>query len=135
MEMTRILEIEEHVFFVGILNETQLVDFINSLDIYIHASFGETMSTAIMQAMACKKTIIASDVPGINNMIIQNKTGILVPVKEPDAIVNAVINLINNRELSHLLAENAFTFAKENYSGSIMFNRYKKIFTSWKSYI
>ncbi|MBK8495622.1 MAG: glycosyltransferase family 4 protein [Chitinophagaceae bacterium] len=53
--------------------------FLQSLDIYVHASLGETMSTAIMQAMACKLPIVASDVNGINNMIIHGKTGILVP--------------------------------------------------------
>jgi len=129
-EMTRLLGIDNHVFFVGILNEEKLVEFLNSLDIYIHASLGETMSTSIMQAMACKKPIIASDVPGINNMIIHNKTGILIPVKEPGAMAGAIENLINDRELRASLAENAFAFAKENYSGSIMFSRYNQIFTS-----
>ena len=40
------------------LAESELPAFLNSLDIYVHASFGETMSTAIMQAMACGKAIM-----------------------------------------------------------------------------
>ncbi|MBK7557617.1 MAG: glycosyltransferase [Chitinophagaceae bacterium] len=54
---------------------------------YLYSCFlGETMSTAIMQAMACGKPIIASDVPGIDNMIEHDITGILVPAKNAVAL-------------------------------------------------
>lgn len=130
MEMAKTLQIDKHVWFTGELNETELVTFLNNLDIYIHASFGETMSTAIMQAMACKKPVVASDVPGINNMLKQNETGMLVPVKDPESMSRVIQDLINNRDMRNSLADNAFTFAKENYSNLVMFNRYKQIFKS-----
>jgi glycosyltransferase involved in cell wall biosynthesis len=110
------------------LEEKDLVQFLQKLDIYIHASLGETMSTAIMQAMACSKPIIASDVPGINNMIKQNQNGLLVPAKNAGALCNAILQLINDPELSAELATNAFTFATENYSNKKMLQQYKEIF-------
>ena len=129
-EKVKELGISAEVEFTGILDQHALVTFIQSLDIYIHASLGETMSTAIMQAMACKKAIIASDVPGINNMIIQNISGLLVPVKDPESLAAAIEQLISNKELAAKLASNAYRFALENYSNTIMFNRYKQIFIS-----
>ncbi len=124
------LNIDDHVEFTGTLNQKELLTFIQSLDIYIHASLGETMSTAIMQAMACKKTIIASDVAGINNMIVQNVSGLLVPVKDPGSLAAAIQQLIDNKELAIKLANNAYQFSLDNYSNTVMFNRYKKIFNS-----
>jgi glycosyltransferase involved in cell wall biosynthesis len=122
------LGIVKEVIFTGQLNETALVDFLQKTDIYIHASLGETMSTAIMQAMACKKTIIASDVPGISNMIQHNKTGWLVEVKNMMAMADAIRKMINEPALASGLAANAFVYARENYANTTMFNRYKQIF-------
>ena len=48
--LSKQLNIDKNVQFTGLLSETDLVSFMQSLDIYIHASLGETMSTAIMQA-------------------------------------------------------------------------------------
>ncbi|MBK9533329.1 MAG: glycosyltransferase family 4 protein [Chitinophagaceae bacterium] len=129
-EKAAALQITNQVIFTGMLEEKELVDFLQQLDIYIHASLGETMSTAIMQAMACGKPIIASDVPGIDNMIEHDITGILVPAKNAVALAAAIERLINNPHLADKLADNAFTFAQTNYSGKKMLDNYKDIFTN-----
>lgn len=122
------LGIADKVIFTGMLEERDLVAFLQRLHIYIHASLGETMSTAIMQAMACRLPVIASDVPGINNMIQHNSTGMLVPVKDAVALANAIKQLINNPEIADELATNAFNFAVANYSNKRMLENYKTIF-------
>ncbi len=126
----QLLNITDKVIFTGMLKEKELVIFLHKVDIYIHASLGETMSTAIMQAMACGKPIIASDVMGINNMIENNITGILVPPKNAIAMAEALLHLINNTELAKQLATNAFNFAEENYSNKKMLDRYNEIFNT-----
>lgn len=130
IQHTRDLNISDKVTFTGMLEEKALVSFLQQLDIYIHASLGETMSTAIMQAMACGKPIVASDVPGINNMIDNHITGILVPPKNAREMANALLQLINNPALAEAMANNAFVFAKENYSNKIMLDRYNVVFNS-----
>ncbi len=126
---TASLNISDKVTFTGMLEEKNLVQFLQKLDIYIHASLGETMSTAIMQAMACGKPIIASDVPGINNMVKHHQNGLLVPPKNAAELSNSIAQLINDRQLRALMADNAFTFATENYSNKKMLQQYKEIFT------
>lgn len=121
------LNIENEVEFTGILEENNLVQFLHNLTIYIHASHGETMSTAIMQAMACGLPIIASDVPGINNMIINNKTGILVPVKDIKSMVDGILKYINNKNFRETMAINGFGYAKENFPAGKMLESYKKL--------
>ena len=122
------LNISHAVEFTGMLEETTLPQFINSLDIYVHATLGETMSTAIMQVMACRMPIIASDVLGVNNMIKHNQNGLLVPVKNAGVLSAAILQLISDTQLSAELAANAFTFATENYSNKKMLQRYNEIF-------
>ncbi len=121
------LGMEKHVKFVGLISEVEMPDFIHQLDVYIHSSFGETMSTAIMQAMACKKPIIASDVPGINNMIQHENTGLLVPVKDTGALHYAMIRLMGDQDLSINLATNAYNIAVDKFSNTLMLNQYKNL--------
>jgi glycosyltransferase involved in cell wall biosynthesis len=122
------LNISHAVEFTGMLEETALPQFINSLDIYVHATLGETMSTAIMQVMACRLPVIASDVLGVNNMIKHNQNGLLVPAKNAAGLSEAIMQLIKEPQLAAELAANAFTFATENYSNKKMLQRYNEIF-------
>jgi glycosyltransferase involved in cell wall biosynthesis len=122
------LGIHNKIEFTGMLEEAQLPGFINDLDIYVHATLGETMSTAIMQVMACRLPIVASDVLGVNNMIKHNQNGLLVPAKDPEKLSQAMALLIQDTTKAGELAGNAFTFATENYSNKKMLNSYNTIF-------
>ncbi|MEO5889797.1 MAG: glycosyltransferase family 4 protein [Ferruginibacter sp.] len=132
-ELAEELKISAQVQFTGLLDEPQLVGFLQSLDIYIHASLGETMSTAIMQAMACKLPVIASDVPGISNMITNKVTGILVPVQNTKALAHAIYSLITDAQKAGLIKEAAFNFAQSYYSNTTMFAKYKAVFEQLKT--
>jgi glycosyltransferase involved in cell wall biosynthesis len=126
INITEQLGISGDVVFTGMLNEEQLTAFLGSLDIYVHASLGETMSTAIMQAMACGLPIIASDVSGINNMITDKADGILVQAKNEQLLATALSTLINDPQLRKSLGQKAFTNAVNNYSNQTMFRSYRR---------
>ena len=113
-----------NVSFEGMLDEASSADFLKGLKIYVHASLGETMSTSLMQAMACGKPIIASDVEGINNMIESGVNGILVPAKDPAALAAAISGLSGNEELRQSLGRNARATAVERFSNLSMFKKY-----------
>ena len=123
------LHLGKSVEFTGMLNEKELLDFLWSLDIYVHASLGETMSNAIMQAMSCGIPVVASDVPGINNMIQHNITGLLVPPHEPGLLALVLNELMGNKEEQERLGKAALYYAKEKFSNFTMFEQYKKVFT------
>ncbi len=112
------------IVFTGMLDEDNSRKFLNDLAVYVHASLGETMSTSIMQAMASGKVIVASNVPGINNMIQSLENGILVPAENAKALGDAILKAWNDRSLRMHLASNARKTAEEKFSNRIMFERY-----------
>lgn len=130
MNLTRECGLESDIHFRGMIPEAAAVDFLNELDIYIHASLGETMSTSLIQVMACRKPIIASDVTGINNMLRNNVMGILVPAKNENAMAGRILQLVNDPAMAKELAKNAFNFAVEHYSNEKMLENYKTIFVN-----
>lgn len=122
------LNIQNHVTFTGILNAEEIVNLLRTTDIYIHSSLAETMSTAIMQAMACGKAVIATDIKGINNMVQNKKTGLLFEAKDADDLTEKILSLIEKPLLKEKLGKTAYTYAKKNFSNKRMFNSYLNLF-------
>lgn len=76
-ELVKTKGLDKQVHFHGLLDEQGIKDLLGRLDIYIHASFAETMCTSVMQAMACGLPVLASDIPGINNITIAGDNALL----------------------------------------------------------
>ncbi len=125
--------VTDMVEFTGTLSEIELVNFLQSLNIYIHASLGETMSTAIMQAMACGLPVIASDVPGIDNMIEKDITGVLIPAKNEAALANAMYDLIQNPSKTSTMRQAAYQYAQLYFSNTLMFAKYLALIKSMEN--
>lgn len=115
------------IIFTGSIDEESIIDLMQKTDIYIHSSLAETLSTSILQAMACKIPIIATDIPGINNLLINGVDALLFKPKEVTDLSEKIKKLIENPGMTSKLASNAFIKAIESYSCKIMFEKYKDI--------
>ena len=122
------LGLDKFVEFTGMIEESELPGFLCSLDVYVHASLGETMSTAIMQAMACGLPVIASDVSGINNMIEDGNTGILVPAKMATALADSMKLMVADAEKRIVLSSSARKYAETYFSNKRMLDAYQYLF-------
>jgi glycosyltransferase involved in cell wall biosynthesis len=91
--LTLDLGLEGDVEFPGRLREDELVEWFAGLDIYLHASEGETLSTALLQAMAMGLPIVASEIPGITNLFNTDPAiGVLSP-NDPVRFAERVMEL------------------------------------------
>ena len=59
-------------------------------------SYREGLPKALIEAAAAGRAVITTDVPGCRDAIIPNKTGLLVPVRDSEALANAIQDLIEN---------------------------------------
>ncbi|MDB5118127.1 MAG: hypothetical protein JWQ79_3619 [Mucilaginibacter sp.] len=122
------LDLSENVFFWGMLNEKKLTDFLQHLDIYVHATFGETMSNSILQAMSCGLPVIASNVWGVNNMINDGYTGVLYESENVDQLSDKIKFMIENPIIAKRIGDAARVEIENKYSSKIMSQNYEKIF-------
>ncbi len=109
------------IFFHGLLSSKEIIAFLKDLDIYVHASLGETSSLALMQAQAAGLPIIASDVAGINNFL-TDKTAILIPPKNAEALKSALDLLISDQSLRTKLSTASNDYANK-HCGHIQMTR------------
>ena len=118
------LDLRDRVTFRGMLNESELVEFLQGLDIYVHASLGEAMSTALLQAMSCGLPVVASDVPGIADLVAGSDAAILVPPQSPEPLADVVASLCADPKGRESLGKAAREFVMSGYSLDAMWQSY-----------
>ena len=86
------------------------------IDIFFLPSLYEGLPIVLLEAMAFKKTIISMDVGSINEIIINNKTGILIGKNNYKEFISQLISTKNDLDLSIKIGNNAFDYIYENYN-------------------
>ncbi len=110
----RNLKIEKDVFLLGFRDD--IVHLLGASDIFVLSSLWEGLPVSVMEAMALKKPIIATNVGGILELIQDNKTGLLVPSANPVALADAIERLLNNPQMIPEMGRNAKEFIEKNYT-------------------
>ena len=87
--------LQDRVTLHGTLGAEGVRDLLRDLDIYVHASFGETMSNSIMQAKAVGLPVIAGAVSGVTNMVTPD-VGLLYPSSDAAALETAIAGLLDD---------------------------------------
>lgn len=73
-------------------------------------------SRPIIEAYLNKKTVIATKVEGMEEIVFHNKTGLLVPVDNPKKLAEAINFIANNPKLAQKMGENGYQFAIKYFS-------------------
>ncbi|AEF95805.1 glycosyltransferase family 4 protein [Methanotorris igneus] len=117
------------IYFLGKKDFEEAIGILKVCDIYIHSAYpGGGLSTSLLEAMVCGRAIVASPYEGGDEVIIDEKTGILLEDNNPEEIKKGIIKLIENKELIKIYGENAKKFVKENFSWDKAIEKYKEIF-------
>ena len=119
----------KNIHFFGYQNKNQTISLIRGSDILIQPSLYEGISSTILESMACKTAIIASDVGGNRELIENNQNGIIIESHNIDSFVEQIINLFDNEQLRQLLVDNALK-AVEKYNWNKIGNLYLDVYQS-----
>ena len=71
-----------------------------TVDIVVLPSYREGLPKSLIEAAACGLPLVATDVPGCREVIIDGEDGLLVPVHDAVALAVAIARLLDNRELA-----------------------------------
>ncbi len=105
------LGISDRLLFVGAQPHSDIGDWFAASNIFTFSSPNETQGLALVEAMMAGLPCIAIDYGGPREIVLQNETGIKVPL-DPKAFANAIEKLLLNPELAHKLAVNGLNRAK-----------------------
>ena len=104
-----------------------IVFLFTDLDLLVVTSINEGFGMVILEAMAAGKPVVAHDVGGIAELVVDGETGFLVPAGDVDAICSRLDQLLNDRELYEAMSQAARRQATA-YSLSAMADRFEAIY-------
>lgn len=101
------LNLGDKVKFLGALNECEKIEYLQNLDIFVQPSRWEAFGISILEAMAVGLPVIASDLEGIPELVVDGETGILIKPNNEKLLAQTIISLSKNSELQETLGKNA----------------------------
>ena len=90
----------------------------------------ESIPQVIKEAFYLKVPVIATNVGGNPELVVHQETGILVPPEDPEKLMIAINNLLDNEEPRKNFANNAFEFINKNFSWDVLLEKYTNLYES-----
>ncbi|MEH6449841.1 MAG: glycosyltransferase family 4 protein [Oleispira sp.] len=108
--------------FMGVVSDfaTRLA----TADVFVLSSFWEGLPRSIIEAMACEKPLIASDVGGCSELIVHGENGFLVPIRNSDVMYEAMKSYIQSPESIKNHGVSSLQYYEEKYTLGVMQEAY-----------
>jgi glycosyltransferase involved in cell wall biosynthesis len=120
--------LDENVRFVGDLPHERIPTLMSEASVYVLPSLHEGMPYTLLEAMACGKPVIGSNIPGINDVIAHDRNGILVPAEDPKELACAIEKLLDDRKLRRDLGRNARQLVVMKYGWDTIVSRIERLY-------
>jgi glycosyltransferase involved in cell wall biosynthesis len=111
-------KLADNFVFLGDVSDDMLILLYNCCDIFTLPSIQEGQGIALLEAQATAKPVVAFNVGGISEFVLNRQTGLLV---KPDSIelANAILNLLSNKSLREKMGHLGREFVCDNFSWDI----------------
>ena len=120
------LALDRHVTLLTPLRE--MARFYGGLDLYVHASLSEALSIAILEAMSYGLPVVATQVGGTAEAVLDGTTGLLVPPGEPAPFSEAILSMIGRPDVRIALGAAGRRRAEEKFSLDRMVDAFENLY-------
>lgn len=124
--LVKVFDLEKQFIWFDWIEDTK--PMLSALDIFVSPSHSESFGLAILEAMASGCAVVATETEGAKELLENEKSGLLTPVKDPVKLAEAICGLLENREKITELSENAQKHAKENFGLDRMISDTEKVY-------
>ena len=120
------LGVGKNIIFTGWRKD--VIEVLNLFDILVLPSLNEGMGKVLIEGMALSKPIVASSVGGIIDLVKNGDNGILVPPRDSDALEEAILKLIRNKNLAQKLGKNGKAMVYPEYDTFVMVRQIEELY-------
>jgi glycosyltransferase involved in cell wall biosynthesis len=125
-EMAKRLGIDQNVFFIGF--RLDIPDLLKLFDLYVLPSLWEGLPMVLLEAMAAGCPIVATNVGGNHQAVVNKYNGILVEPRNPRSLADAILFLLSQPETRKAYANNGQMLFKKFFSAEVMAKRYENLY-------
>jgi glycosyltransferase involved in cell wall biosynthesis len=117
---------EGKVKFLGIRRDISAI--LSITDFFVLPSLWEGMANVLLEAMAARVPVVATNIPANQEILKHENTGLLVPPQDALAIQEMILRLLGDVDLCKNLTGRAYQFVRENYSLEQLAVRHEKLY-------
>ena len=102
--------VNDRIGFLGRIANKSMPEFLSRASVFVAPSVRmeqveDGSSIVVLEAMASGIPVVASNVGGLKDIIVDGKTGVLVPERDPGAIASAILDLYNHPEKARAMGQ------------------------------
>ncbi len=112
-ELASSLNVDEYVTFVGWTEYHDMPKYLHNCDIYVSTAISDGTPVSVLEAMACGKTCIVTDVGGVGEWIEDGVSGCLVPPQHPQVLADKILELAMDPTKRDALGKEAYGVVTE----------------------
>lgn len=116
---------EEVVRYLGQTDDIK--SFFSQADVIVLPSYREGLSRVLLEAASCRKPIIATDVPGCKDVVINGKSGYLCQPKDAQSLFEAMVKMIKSSSSLEIMGDEARCHIQKNFSKEIVNSVYLNV--------
>ncbi len=130
-QMVENLGISDRVVFTGFRRDISRL--IGAMDIYVLPSLWEGLPLALIEALTAGKAIIATGVGGSPEVIVDGKTGFIIPPAQAKPLAERIVTLVGSDKMRNEFAQRGELFVREQFALQKMVAAYEKLYSSFFS--
>ncbi|HXG41034.1 MAG TPA: glycosyltransferase, partial [Candidatus Limnocylindrales bacterium] len=109
-------------------NRDDVADLLAAADLFVLPSLWEGLPVALLEAMASRLPVVATDVSGSRQVVVPGETGLLVPPGDPDRLGAAIVELLEAPERARAFGEAARRRVEDHFSARAMAVRHAELY-------
>jgi len=120
------LGIKDSVIFAGMRKDVP--EILSILNVFVLPSLNEGLPMALLEAQAAQIPVVATSVGAVPDVLENGVTGMLIPPKDPQAIAEAIIMILSDKQFASGIAQKGFERVRDNFSSEKMASKYLSIY-------
>lgn len=124
----RVKEKKNIVWIHELLKEEEYIQLYSSAKVFVCPSIYEPFGIINLEAMACRRPVVASAVGGITEVVIPEETGILVEPANPEQLAAGINRLLRDEKLAKEFGEKGRERAEKHFSWASIAQKVKKLY-------
>jgi glycosyltransferase involved in cell wall biosynthesis len=122
------LGLTRKVHFSGWVARDRIADCYRSADIFVTSTTWEGMPNTVLEAMACGLPIVGTQASGLHELVREGVNGYLVPIKDPNALAEALARLIDNGYERRRMGRESRKLAEREFAWDYIAQQYVKVY-------
>jgi len=106
----------------------QLDQYMHHFDLFVQSSHTEGLPSVLLEAMAARTAVVATQVGGTGELVVDGSTGLMVPPNDPDALAEAMRKVLSDEERRRTMGENGRMRVEQSFAIETQAEKYWKLF-------